>query len=65
MTDLKVFPYGPLASNMYILSTDSGIFIIDPSVYPDRLKESDIPSSSDLHLHLEEPAAVSLMILKR
>lgn len=32
---VKSYPYGPLASNMYVLETCSGIFIVDPSVYPD------------------------------
>lgn len=45
--NLKIIPYGPLSSNMYLLDTDSGIFLIDPSVYPDRLKEEDMPNRID------------------
>lgn len=45
--ELKIFPYGPLSSNMYLLDTDSGIFLIDPSVYPDRLNEDDLPNRVD------------------
>ncbi|MBR1797222.1 MAG: MBL fold metallo-hydrolase [Clostridiales bacterium] len=44
---LKTFPRGPLSSNMYLLSTASGIFIIDPSVYPDKLSSEDMPDRVD------------------
>lgn len=45
--ELKIFPYGPLSSNMYLLSTGSGIFLIDPSVYPEDLKKDDLPQKLD------------------
>ena len=45
--ELKIFPYGPLSSNMYLLSTGSGIFLIDPSVYPEDLKQDDLPQKLD------------------
>lgn len=45
--NLNIIPYGPLSSNMYLLDTDSGIFLIDPSVYPERLKEEDLPERID------------------
>ena len=42
--DVSVFPIGPLASNMYILDTGSNIIIIDPSVSPEKLGHSRLPS---------------------
>lgn len=60
--ELKIFPYGPLSSNMYLLSTDSGVFLIDPSVEPDRLKETDLPDKLDYilitHGHFDHINAV-------
>jgi glyoxylase-like metal-dependent hydrolase (beta-lactamase superfamily II) len=60
--ELKIFPYGPLSSNMYLLNTDSGVFLIDPSVDPERLKESDFPDKLDCilitHGHFDHINAV-------
>lgn len=35
------FPYGPLGSNMYVLSINDSYFIVDPSVSPDRVLSSN------------------------
>ena len=32
--DIKVVPYGPLGSNMYLVSTSAGLIVVDPSVDP-------------------------------
>ena len=34
MNDIKIYPYGPLGSNMYIVSHEDGLIVIDPSVSP-------------------------------
>ncbi len=44
--NIKTYPYGPLASNMYILESCSGTFLLDPSVYPDDLRDK-LPDSID------------------
>lgn len=58
---VKTFPYGPLSSNMYLLSTDSGCFLIDPSVSPKHL-EGEIPEQIDYilitHGHFDHIYAV-------
>ena len=36
---LKTVPLGPLQSNMYLITGDSGIFVVDPSVSPERAEE--------------------------
>lgn len=60
--ELKIFPYGPLSSNMYLFNTDSGVFLIDPSVDPERLNESDFPEKIDYilitHGHFDHINAV-------
>ena len=42
---LIVVPLGPLQSNMYIITGQTGLFIIDPSVSPERTEDfcSNIP----------------------
>lgn len=60
---VKTYPYGPLASNMYLLETCSGNFLIDPSVYPDDIKDN-LPSSLDAiictHGHFDHINAVDM-----
>ena len=34
---VDIYPNGPLGSNMYIINTDFGCFLIDPSVDPDKV----------------------------
>ncbi len=43
---ITCYPYGPLASNMYLIDTHSGCFIVDPSVSLDRIS-NHIPESID------------------
>lgn len=33
---LIVVPLGPLQSNMYLIAADNGVFVVDPSVSPER-----------------------------
>lgn len=58
---VKTIPYGPLASNMYLLSIDSGCFLIDPSVPYEHMGD-DIPSKIDYilitHGHFDHIYAV-------
>lgn len=42
--EVITIPYGPLVSNMYLIKTCSGTFLIDPSVYPEDIKLA-IPQS--------------------
>ena len=44
---LITVPLGPLQSNMYLVTGDSGIFVVDPSVSPERAEEyCDLPGLS-------------------
>ncbi len=36
---LITVPLGPLDSNMYLITGDSGVFVVDPSVSPERAEE--------------------------
>ncbi|MBP5180822.1 MAG: MBL fold metallo-hydrolase [Clostridiales bacterium] len=58
---VKTYPYGPLSSNMYFLSADSGCFLIDPSVSP-HVIEDDLPGKIDYilitHGHFDHIYAV-------
>ena len=36
---LITVPFGPLQSNMYLITGDAGIFVVDPSVSPQRTEE--------------------------
>ncbi len=40
---VECFPYGPLGSNLYILHTESGCYVIDPSVDPDKISITSRP----------------------
>lgn len=58
---IKTYPYGPLASNMYILESCSGTFLFDPSVFPEDIKD-DLASVIDAiictHGHFDHINAV-------
>lgn len=60
---ITVIPYGPLSSNMYLIRSDAGNFIIDPSVFPNKLKKYDIPSTIDgfliTHVHFDHIYAIN------
>jgi len=57
-------PLGPLSSNMYFLYKGSGIFLIDPSVEPDRTPE--VPYKLDAifitHGHFDHINALDLWV---
>ena len=59
---ILTFPYGPLGSNMYYVNTDSGNYLIDPSVEPEMVSDSKIPVKPDLilitHGHFDHIYAV-------
>ena len=40
---VKTYPLGPLSSNMYIICTSSGCYVIDPSVAPEKIPCDERP----------------------
>ena len=50
---LITVPLGPLESNMYLITGDTGIFVVDPSVSPERAEEyCDLPGLSKGECHV-------------
>jgi glyoxylase-like metal-dependent hydrolase (beta-lactamase superfamily II) len=50
---LITVPLGPLESNMYLIAGDTGIFVVDPSVSPERAEEyCDLPGLSKGECHV-------------
>ena len=50
---LITVPLGPLQSNMYLITGDAGIFVVDPSVSPERAEEyCDLPGLSKGECHV-------------
>ena len=50
---LITVPIGPLESNMYLITGDTGIFVVDPSVSPERAEEyCDLPGLSKGECHV-------------
>jgi len=65
MEILKV-PYGPLSSNMYIVTSEEAVFIIDPSVDPERINtQFDLSKLSGIfitHAHFDHIYAIEKYI---
>lgn len=50
---LITVPLGPLESNMYLITGENGIFVVDPSVSPERTEEyCDLPGLSKGECHV-------------
>ena len=51
---LITVPLGPLESNMYLITGQTGIFVVDPSVSPEKAEEfAELPGLSKGECHLK------------
>ena len=56
---IKIYPYGPLGSNMYALISEDSYIIVDPSVSPDRVEVVGAPEAIFItHGHYDHFAAL-------